>query len=407
MPKTPFHCEAIRLQFPSLNGAEKNKQPVYLDSAATTQKPTAVIECLHHYYSSAHANVHRGTHDFSQSSTLRFDAARQRIAQFLNAPEEGIIWTRGATEGINLIAQSYALNTLKKGDEILISEMEHHANLVPWQLVAKQTGAKIIKWPMIPKIAELDMPALDRLINKNTKILAVAHISNVTGTRHPVEKIIEKAHQKGVVVVLDGAQAVLHESVNLKKLNADFYVFSGHKIFGPEGIGVLYVNPKHLPSMPPWQGGGKIIEKVRFSETTFLSSALKFEPGTPNISGAIALACAIEWLESIDRDGAEKHIASLQAQFIQGISDIDGIQIFGLQKGASVVAFGIEGVHHSDLATLLDKQGIALRSGQHCAQPFIEGLGISGCLRVSIALYNTHDDILRCILAIKKACELL
>lgn len=406
MTDNPFNVERIRLEFPSLSPKQNPQQRVYLDSAATSQKPMRVIECIHNYYCATNANVHRGNHTLSLSVTQRFEAAREKVAAFLGASCESIIWTRGATESLNLIAQSYARNTLKEGDEILISEMEHHANIVPWQIVAEQTGAKIVKWPIKPNTAKLDMDAFERLLNHRTKIVAVAHISNVTGTRHPIETILSKAHLMGAVVVLDGAQAVMHEDVNLKQLNADFYVFSSHKIFGPEGVGVLFIKPEILKKMPPWHGGGKMIEKVSFSGTTFLSCASKFEAGTPHCAGAIALGEALDWFQSIDKKGAKEHIATLQRQFVAGICDIDDLQLIGLQEGASVVAFLIKGVHHSDVATLLDQQGIAVRSGQHCAHPFIDALGINGCLRVSIALYNNSNDIARCIQAVRKACEL-
>lgn len=402
-----FNIDKIRRDFPSLTRRINDQALVYLDSAATAQKPQCVIDAISQYYCAASANVHRGDHSLSVLATQRFEAARQTVAHFLDAPVAGIVWTRGATESINLIAQSYARNTLQVGDEILVSEMEHHANIVPWQLVAQQTGARVIKLPINPQNCELDMVAFEQLLNKRTKLVAVAHISNVTGTRNPIEKIICAAHKVGAKVVIDGAQAVVHESISMKTVNADFYVFSGHKLFGPEGIGVLFGKPALLEAMEPWHGGGKIIEKVSFTGTTFITSATKFEAGTPNVAGAIALAQAIDWFQHIDRKGAERHIATLKQQLVDGLLKIDGLKIIGLQPHASVVAFMIDGIHYADISTLLDLQGIALRSGQHCAHPLMDALNITGCLRASIALYNTADDIDSCIGAIHKACEIL
>ncbi|MEZ8143991.1 cysteine sulfinate desulfinase [Enterovibrio norvegicus FF-162] len=407
MTTRPFNVEAIRCDFPSLDQCVNGQPLVYLDSAATSQKPLSVIKCITDYYSGANANVHRGSHSLTASATQRFESARQTVADFIGASVDGMVWTRGATEALNLIAQSYARQILKEGDEILISEMEHHANIVPWQIVAEQTGAKIVKWPIDPVHCQLDMSVFDSLLNPRTKLVAVAHISNVTGTRNPIEAIIKKAHGLGAIVVVDGAQAIVHERINVKEMDADFYVFSGHKLFAPAGIGALYGKPAMLEAMPPWHGGGKMVENVSFEGTTYTSSPAKFEAGTPNVAGALALAEAITWLNGVDRDGAEKHIASLQAQLVDGIQNIEDLSIIGLQAGASVVAFHIDGVHHSDIATLLDQQGIAIRSGQHCAHPLMDALGISGCVRISIALYNTSDDIKHCITAIQKACDLL
>ncbi|WP_407331215.1 aminotransferase class V-fold PLP-dependent enzyme [Enterovibrio sp. 27052020O] len=407
MTNSPFNIDAIRRDFPSLDQHVHGQPLVYLDSAATSQKPLPVIQCITDYYSGANANVHRGSHSLTASATNRFEAARQTVADFIGASVNGIVWTRGATEALNLIAQSYARQMLKEGDEILISEMEHHANIVPWQIVAEQTGAKIVKWPLDPTRCQLDMSVFDSLLTSRTKLVAVAHISNVTGTRNPVETVIEKAHALGAVVVVDGAQAVVHESVNVEKMDADFYVFSGHKLFAPAGIGALYGKPDILEKMPPWHGGGKMVDNVSFEGTTYTTSPAKFEAGTPNVAGALALAEAINWFNSIDRNGAEQHVASLQAELVEGIRNIEDLSIIGLQQGASVVAFHIDGVHHSDIATLLDQQGIAVRSGQHCAHPLMDALGINGCVRVSIAIYNTSDDIKRCVSAIQKACDLL
>ncbi|MDD1783785.1 cysteine desulfurase CsdA [Enterovibrio sp. ZSDZ35] len=407
MTTRPFQVEAIRKDFPSLTHNGSQQPLVYLDSAATSQKPKAVIDAISQYYSGATANVHRGSHSLTTAATNRFEAARKTVANFLGAPTNGIVWTRGATEALNLIAQSYARQHLKPGDEILVSEMEHHANIVPWQIVSQQTGATIVKWPIDPSTCTLDLDTFDSLLNEKTKLVVLGHISNVTGTRNPIEPVIEKAHNMGAVVVIDGAQAVVHEGINVTDIDADFYVFSGHKLFAPAGIGALYGKPTLLDAMPPWHGGGKMVEKVSFDGTQFAQSPAKFEAGTPNVAGAIGLAEAINWYSTVNRAEAENHVGQLQSRLVNGIKDIEDMKIIGLQPGASVVAFNVNGVHHSDIATLLDQQGIAVRSGHHCAHPLMDALGINGCVRVSIALYNTEEDIDRCIAAIQKACDLL
>lgn len=405
-----FDVQKIRQDFPALSGEFAHtdlNRPIYLDNAATTQKPQCVIHTLTQFYSETTANVHRGHHHRTQTITSDYEAARKNVADFINADVEGIIWTRGTTESINLVAYSFARHHLKAGDEILISEMEHHANIVPWQLIAKETGAIIVKIPVNPQSSELDMQAFEKNLTKKTKLVAVAHISNVTGTRHPIEQIIQKAHAVGALVLVDGAQAIAHESIHIKNLDVDFYAFSGHKCFAPAGIGVLYIKPSLIQSMPPWHGGGKIIEDVSFEGTQFLQGSAKFEAGTPNIAGALALSCAINWFNQIDRIQAQQHIHRLQNQFVHGIRDIEGIQFIHSNHSAGIVSFVIQGVHHSDLATLLDQQNIAVRSGHHCAYPLMKALKIKGCIRISIALYNTESEIKRCIQSIHKACELL
>ncbi|MDX1304012.1 cysteine desulfurase CsdA [Photobacterium sp.] len=402
-----FDINQIRPQFPALH-QDCNGQPlVYLDSAATAQKPQVVIETIRQYYSGHNANVHRGSHSLTATATAQFERARSTVQQFINARfSNEIIWTRGATEALNLIAQTYARQNLQAGDEILVSELEHHANIVPWQMVAEQTGAKVVKIPMKPDCT-LDMDAFHQRLNDNTKIVAVAHITNVTGTRNPIEKIIAAAHQQGAVVVVDGAQGIVHETVDVQAMDADFYVFSGHKLYAPTGIGVLYGKQAILEAMPPWHGGGKMVEKVSFAGTTFSALPGKFEAGTPNVAGSLALASAIDWLQSLDREGAEQHIQRLRQKAIDGITDIEDLRIVGLQDHASLFSFIVEGVHHQDIATLLDQQGIALRAGHHCAHPMLDALRLTGTLRVSLALYNTEQDIERFIAALHKACSLL
>ncbi|MBY3789681.1 cysteine desulfurase CsdA [Photobacterium carnosum] len=403
----PFDIKQIQTQFPALQHSDVAPRAVYLDSAATTQKPAIVIDTLSHYYRGYNANVHRGSHSLTANATFAFEQARATVQHFIGAasPKE-IIWTRGATEALNLIAQTYARSNLQVGDEILVSELEHHANIVPWQMIAEQTGAKVVKIPM-RKDCTLDIDAYLRLLSNKTKIVAVAHITNVTGTRNPIESMIAAAHQYGAVVVVDGAQGIVHERIDVQALDADFYVFSGHKIYAPTGIGALYGKQALLEAMPPWHGGGKMVDKVSFAGTSYAGLPGKFEAGTPNVAGSLALAAAIEWLQNIDHQGAEQHIADLRQQALDGIQNIDGLRIIGLQPNASLFSFVVDGVHHQDIATLLDQQQIALRAGHHCAHPMLDALGLTGTLRVSLALYNDQQDVARFIAALHKACDLL
>lgn len=402
-----FDAQLVAKQFPALTQTINDQRLVYLDSAATTQKPKCVIEAISQYYERQNANVHRGSHRLTAEATSQFEAARERVARFIGAasPNE-VIWTRGATEALNLIAQTYARNTLKPGDEILVGEMEHHANIVPWQIVAQQTGAKVVKIPMTND-CQLDMAEFEKQLSSKTKIVAVAHITNVTGTRQPIEAIIQRAHKVGAVVVVDGAQGIVHEQVNMTALNADFYVFSGHKLYAPAGIGVLYGKMSLLEAMPPWHGGGKMVEKVSFSGTTFTQVPGKFEAGTPNVAGAIALATAIDWYTQFDHSTAEHHVHDLVSKTYQALNSIDDVTILGYQPDASVLSFVIEGVHHQDVATLLDQQGIAVRAGNHCAHPLMDALGVKGTIRASFAIYNTMDDVKRLVAAVEKAVDML
>lgn len=398
---------SIRAQFPALNQTINHQPLVYLDSAATTQKPQVVIDSISRYYSSQNANVHRGSHSLTAQATSQFEAARACVARFIHAAsEKEIIWTRGATEALNLIAQTYARNTLQEGDEILIGEMEHHANIVPWQIVAEQTGAKIVKVAMSDG-CHLDLDVFQQALNEKTKIVAIAHTTNVTGTRQPIEAMIELAHQQGAIVVLDAAQGIVHEAIDVQSLNADFLVFSGHKIFAPAGIGVLYGKLDLLEAMPPWHGGGKMVEKVSFSGTTYSELPGKFEAGTPNVAGAIALATAIKWYEQFTREEVEAHIHALVDRVYQQLCQHDDIRVIGYQPNASVLSFVVDGVHHQDIATLLDQQGIAVRAGHHCAHPLMDALGIAGTVRISFAIYNDQNDAERVIAAIEKALDML
>ncbi|WP_315918726.1 cysteine desulfurase CsdA [Vibrio fluvialis] len=398
---------AIRAQFPALNQTVNEQPLIYLDSAATTQKPQVVIDAITHYYSAQNANVHRGSHSLTAHATSQFEAARERVAQFIGAPStKSIIWARGATEALNLIAQTYARNTLKAGDEILVSETEHHANIVPWQIVAEQTGAKVVKVPMT-RDGEFGLEAFHELLSERCKIVALAHITNVTGTRQPIETVIAAAHQVGAIVVVDGAQGIVHETVDVAALDADFYVFSGHKLYAPAGIGVLYGKQALLEAMPPWHGGGKMVEKVSFGGTTYSGLPGKFEAGTPNVAGAIALKAAIDWYSQFDRGEVEAHLHHLQTLTYQALSKMEDIRVLGYQPDASILSVVMEGVHHQDLATLLDQQGIAVRAGHHCAHPLMEAFGVKGTVRISFGIYNSEQEVAQLIKAIEKAVDIL
>ncbi|EKO3369291.1 cysteine desulfurase CsdA [Vibrio fluvialis] len=398
---------AIRAQFPALNQTVNEQPLIYLDSAATTQKPQVVIDAITRYYSAQNANVHRGSHSLTAHATSQFEAARERVAQFIGAPStKSIIWTRGATEALNLIAQTYARNTLKAGDEILVSETEHHANIVPWQIVAEQTGAKVVKVPMT-RDGEFGLEAFHELLSERCKIVAMAHITNVTGARQPIEAVIAAAHQVGAIVVVDGAQGIVHETVDVAALDADFYVFSGHKLYAPAGIGVLYGKQALLEAMPPWHGGGKMVEKVSFGGTTYSGLPGKFEAGTPNVAGAIALKAAIDWYSQLDRGEVEAHLHHLQTLTYQALSKMEDIRVLGYQPDASILSVVMEGVHHQDLATLLDQQGIAVRAGHHCAHPLMEAFGVKGTVRISFGIYNSEQEVAQLIKAIEKAVDIL
>ncbi|WP_105903218.1 aminotransferase class V-fold PLP-dependent enzyme [Vibrio gangliei] len=405
---THFDIQAVRQQFPFIH----NDSPlVYLDSAATTQKPQCVIDAISDYYAKQNANVHRGSHSLTANATTQFEAARDCVQQFIHAQSsKEIIWTRGATEAINLIAQTYARSTLQAGDEILVGEMEHHANIVPWQIVAEQTGAKLIKVPMTQN-CQWDMTAYQNLLTNKCKIVAAAHITNVTATRQPIEDIIQLAHQVDAIVVIDGAQGIVHEKVDVQALDCDFYIFSGHKLYAPTGIGVLYGKQALLNAMPVWHGGGKMVDKVSFEKTSFTGLPGKFEAGTPNVAGAIALATAIDWLQEFDPQQIEAHYHQLHSLLVEGLRQIDGVKLIGLQANANVVSFIVEldgeGIHHNDVATLLDQQNIAVRSGHHCAHPLMDALGINGTVRVSLGIYNNTQDIEAFLTALAKAIDLL
>ncbi|MGL6176591.1 MAG: aminotransferase class V-fold PLP-dependent enzyme [Vibrionaceae bacterium] len=408
MPNSPqlFDLCQLRSQFPALSGEPNGETVIYLDSAATTQKPQVVIDCVTQFYKNSQANVHRAAHQLGRAATDSYEAAREVVANFLGAPAQGIVFTKGATESINLVAQSFARVFLQENDEIIVSELEHHANLLPWQQVAAQTKARLVKWPVDARNGTLDLSVLQRLVSSRTKLIAVAHMSNVTGARNQIGEIVAMARQVGAKVLVDGAQAVAHEAVDVQALDVDFYVFSGHKLFAPAGIGVLYAKPELLERMPPWQLGGKMVTQVSFASSTFAPAPARFEPGTPNVAGALALAQAILWYTPW-LPFAHEHTALLQQRLVAGLQKITGMTLIGLQVGAPIVSFNVQDLHHSDIAMLLDEQNIAVRAGKHCAHPLMQALGIDGCVRISLALYNSASEIDACIDAVNKACQLL
>ena len=385
--------ETIRQDFPILNQTVHNKPLVYLDSAASAQKPQTVMNSMLHYYQHDNANVHRGAHTLGDRATHDFESARDTVQQFINASSrKEIIWTKGTTEAINLIANGLAC-LLDEGDEIIVSNMEHHANIVPWQMLAERTGA-VLRVLEVNAQGELDHDQLINLINAKTKVLAMTHVSNVLGTINPVEKFIETAKAANIITVIDGAQAVPHFKVDVQALDCDFYVFSSHKLFGPTGLGVLYGKTSRLEAMPPYQGGGEMIERVSFKGTTYNQLPYKFEAGTPPICEAIGLKAAIDYINEQDRQEIEAHEKALLKRAEELAKDIPGMRIIGTSSNkVPVMSFLIEGLHPSDIGTLLDQQGIGIRTGHHCAMPLMEYYDIPGTARASFAFYNTLDEV--------------
>ena len=395
--------EKIRADFPVLHQEVNGKPLVYLDNGATTQKPQVVIDAIANYYRTTNSNVHRGAHTLSDQATQMFEDARITMQKFLNAEKsEEIIWTRGTTESINLVAQTWVRSNVKAGDEIIISGMEHHSNIVPWQMVCEQTGATLKVIPVLDD-GSLDYDAYLKLLSEKTKFVAVVHVSNALGTLNPVEDIIREAHKVGAKTLIDGAQAVAHWDIDVQALDCDFYAFSGHKLFGPTGLGVLYGKEALLNAMPPYQGGGEMILHVSFEKTTYNVLPYKFEAGTPNIAGAIAMAAAINYLNSLDRVALAKHEDGLLARANELAAQTDGIRLIGTSaKKAGVFSFLIEGTHPHDVGTLLDQQGIAVRTGHHCAMPVMEQFKIPGTIRASFTFYNTLEEVDALFKAIEK-----
>ncbi|MBH54370.1 MAG: cysteine desulfurase CsdA [Opitutaceae bacterium] len=389
-----FDVSKIRQEFPILSTRVGQKPLVYLDNAATTQKPRAVIDTLESYYTETNANIHRGVHFLAEKATAAYEEARGVVGKFLNAARaEEIVFVRGTTEGINLVASSFGNKFIAEGDEVIISAMEHHANIVPWQLLCEEKGAHLKVIPA-DENGELEMDAFDQLLSDKTKMVSVVHASNALGTINPIKSIIDKSHAVGARVLIDGAQAVGHFPVDVQKLNCDFFVFSGHKLFGSTGVGAIYGRFDLLESMPPYQGGGDMINEVTFEKTTYKEPPGRFEAGTPNIAGVIGMARAIEYLENLDRALLLQHEEDLLHHATARLNEVEGIKIYGTSKNkVSLVAFTLEGSHPHDMATVLDADGIAIRAGHHCTQPLHSRYGITATARASFAFYNTREEI--------------
>lgn len=399
--------KGIHRQFPLLDQKVGGYPLVYLDNGATTQKPLSVIDAIDRYYRTINSNVHRGIHTLSQRSTDAMEAAREKVRAFINAPQSReIIFTRGTTESINLVASGYA-QLLHPGDEVIVSQMEHHSNIVPWQVACGKSGATLKVIP-VNDDGTLDMGTYARLLSRHTKIVSVTHTSNVLGTVNPVKEITRMAKEKGADVLIDGAQAIPHMPVDVQEIGCDFYAFSGHKMYAPTGIGILWGTEKALDRLPVYQGGGEMIKHVSFSGTTFGPIPFKFEAGTPNIEGAIGLGAAIDFLTGIGMDEVQRHDRELMDYMTEKMGSIEGIQIYGQAADKSgSFSFGIKGAHPTDIGTLLDNQGIAVRTGHHCAEPLMERFGIPGTVRASLGLYNTREDIDRLYEATLKAKGML
>ena len=397
-----FDVGAVRLDFPILSQQVNGKPLVYLDNGASTQRPEAVLQAMDHYYREIHSNVHRGAHTLADQATNAFEGARAKVQQFLNAPSaRQIIWTRGTTEAINLVANGLA-GKLKVGDEILLSQMEHHANIVPWQMLAERTGAKVLPIQVTPD-GELDMESFHSLLSERTRILALTHVSNVLGTINPIADMVAKAKALGIITLIDGAQAVSHFQPDVQALDCDFYVFSAHKIFGPTGIGVLYGKADLLEAMPPWQGGGEMIERVSFTGTTYNTLPYKFEAGTPAIAEAVGLGAALDYLASLDSSSMQTAENILLQRANELVTSVPGMTVIGtVHSKVPIISFTIDGLHPSDIGTLLDQQGIAIRAGHHCAMPLMDFYKLPGTARASFAFYNTLEEVEQLFTALKK-----
>ncbi len=403
----PFDIERIRNEFPILARKVRGSDLTYLDNAATTQKPKAVIDCINEYYSTYNSNIHRGVHLLSQEATKEYELARKKIAKFINAARiEEVIYTRGTTEAINLIASSYGRANLKEGDEVLISAMEHHSNIVPWQLVCSATGARLKVIPMNDN-GELILEEFDKLLNNRTRIVSVVHVSNSLGTVNPVKYIVDRAHEFGAVAIVDGAQSIQHIPIDVQALGCDFYAFSGHKIYGPTGIGALYGKFDILSKMPPYQGGGDMIRSVTFEKTTFNDLPYKFEAGTPDISGAIGLGAALDFVRSIGIETIAEHEKMLLDYATEQLSQIETLRIIGTAADkASVLSFVLEGIHPHDIGTFLDMDGVAVRTGHHCTEPVMHRFNIPATSRASFAMYNTKAEIDALAASVRKVIKM-
>jgi len=404
----PFDADQVRRDFPILHQEVNGHPLVYLDNAATTQKPEAVIQAIVDYYRQDNSNVHRGAHTLADRATEKFEAARVKVAGLINAAEpRQVIWTRGTSESINLVAASWGRSQLKAGDRILVSAMEHHSNIVPWQMVAAEKGATVEAIP-VDESGTLDLDALRSMLDERVRMVACGHVSNALGTINPVEDIVRLAHSVGALCLIDGAQAISHWAVDVQALDCDFYVFSAHKMFGPTGLGVLYGKVELLNAMPPYQGGGEMIETVSFEGTTYNQLPYKFEAGTPDIAGVVGFGAAVDYLQAIDREAAARHEQDLLEYAEQRASETPGIKLIGTAvRKASVMSFLLEGTHPHDVGMLLDQQGVAVRTGNHCAQPIMDQFRIPGTVRASFSFYNTRADVDRLFEALDKARQFL
>jgi cysteine desulfurase/selenocysteine lyase len=401
----PFDAAARRADFPALDQQVYGKPLVYLDSAATTQKPRAVIDAISRFYERDNANVHRGVHALSERATRAFEGARATVARFLNADRREVIFVRGATEAINLVAQSFGRQRVGAGDEIVVTTLEHHSNIVPWQMLAGAVGARVVPAP-VDDGGDLDLAALDRLLGPRVRLLAVTQVSNALGTVTPLPAIIALARARGIPVLVDGAQGAPHLGVDVRALGADFYVFSGHKLYGPTGIGVLWGKREHLEAMPPWQGGGDMIRSVTFEKSTWNDLPYKFEAGTPDIAGAVGLAAALDYVNAIGLPAIGASEAALLREAEAALRSIPGVRLIGTPRHrAGVLSFMVGDIHPHDLATIVDRQGVAIRAGHHCAQPLMRRFGLPATARASFALYSTPSDVEALVRALHAAIK--
>lgn len=403
-----YSVDKIRADFPILKQMIRKYPLVYFDNGATTQKPVKVIEAVNRYYLTINSNIHRGVHYLSNEATDAFEQARKRVATFINAPESReVIFTKGTTESINLVANSLAGFLLKEGDEVIVTEMEHHANIVPWQMVCERVGAKLKVVP-ISDSGELLVESLDSLLTERVKIIAFAHVSNVLGTINPVQEICAKAHERGILTLVDGAQGIAHQTVDVQSLGCDFYVFSGHKMYAPMGTGVLWGKASLLESMPPYQGGGEMIDKVSFTGTTYNVIPYKFEAGTPDVGGVIGLMAAIDYLTEIDFGSALEYEEGVMHYAYESLKQIEGLRFIGdAKRRTGVISFILNGAHPYDVGSILDHQGIAVRTGHHCAQPLMDRFAIPGTVRASFSIYNTTEEVDKLVAGLKVAANML
>jgi len=402
-----YDVQSLRTRFPILSREVHGRPLVYLDNAATSQSPRCVLDASRRYYEEYNSNIHRGTHHLAQTATAAHEEARRRVAKHLNAAPDEIIFTSGATDSINLAAGALGrAGRFAPGDSIVLTHLEHHSNIVPWQMLCERTGASIKVVP-VHDDGTLDLETFRRLLDDRTRLVAVTHLSNAFGTINPVCEMVASAHEAGALALVDGAQAVPHMPVDVKALDADFYLFSGHKVYGPTGIGILYGRRALLKELPPWRGGGEMIRKVSFEGTTYNDPPLRFEAGTPDIEGAIALAAAVEFVESLDPHAVHTHETGLIHEAAGFLSCLPGIRLYGPPDRAAALSFNLEGAHHYDLGTLLDQMGIAVRTGHHCCQPLMNRFGITGTVRASFACYNTREEVAALATAVEKASAML